>query len=287
MKSMKTRLSALLVAVSLGCPGSAPAQSLTDGKLTEIRFDQKLGSQISPDLPFRDESGRFVRLGDYFGRKPIVLVLGYYECPMLCTLELNGLVESMEEMKWKVGGEFDVVNVSISPAETPALAAAKKASYLRRYGRSGAAAGWHFLTGDEPEIRRLADEAGFRYAYDPTVKQFAHPSGLVILTPHGKISQYLFGVNFEPKDLYSALAGASAQNVGSPIRQLVLLCFCYSPIRGKYGVLIMTVIRILGGVTLVGLAWMFAAMIRRESKAKHSAATAPHPVGADKPAGVT
>ena len=242
------------------------AQTLTDEQLSRISFDQKLGVQISLDLPFRDENGKAVTLRNYFGQKPVVLVLGYYQCPMLCTLTFNGMVEAMNDMRWSIGREFNVVHVSIDPKETPELAAAKKATYLHRYGRPEAESGWHFLTGDEPAIRKLADEVGFHYAYDPAVKQYAHPSGLIILTPGGKTAKYLFGVSFAPAEVYAALQGASANKVGSPIERLVLLCFHYSPIHGKYGALIMTIIRVLGVLTLAGMAWLCVAMVRRERK---------------------
>jgi len=241
---------------------SAGAQSLTDSQLSSISFDQKLNAQVTLNLPFRDESGKTVQLGDYFGAKPVVLVLGYYGCPMLCTLTFNGMVEAMNDMKWSIGDQFNVVHVSINPQEKPELAAAKKKTYLRRYGRPGAAAGWHFLTGDEPAIRKLADEVGFHYAYDPTVKQYAHPAGLVILTPDGKVSKYFFGITFSPSKIYAALQGASQKKVGSPIERLVLLCFHYSPIKGKYGALIMTMIRIFALITLFALIWLFIAMGR-------------------------
>jgi protein SCO1/2 len=278
---MKTRL----IAFILFCAAlviSARAQSLTDAQLTRISFDQKLGAQISLDLPFRDENGKAVTLRDYFGRKPVVLVLGYYQCPMLCTLTFNGMVESMNDMKWSIGNQFNVVHVSIDPKETPELAAAKKQTYLRRYGRPGAGAGWHFLTGDEPAIRKLADEVGFHYAYDPAVKQYAHPSGLVILTPEGKTAKYLFGVSFAPAEVYAALQGASDHKVGSPIERLVLLCFHYSPIHGKYGALIMIIVRILGAITLAGMVWLGLALVARERKRKVGLAA---PLAPESPAG--
>lgn len=269
---MKIRLSILAwltIALSLS------AQALTDEQLSNIRFDQKLNSQISLDLPFRDESGKTVTLGSYFGEKPVVLVLGYYTCPMLCTLTFNGMVESMEDMKWSIGDQFNVVHVSIDPKETSGLALAKKQTYLKRYGRPGAAAGWHFLTGDEPQIKKLCDEAGFHYAYDPTVKQYAHPSGLIILTPDGKASKYFFGVTFSSPELFAALQAASTHKVGSPIERLLLLCFHYSPIHGKYGVLIMTLLRVFGAVTLAIMAWAAIVLFRREKQRRlASAATA-------------
>ena len=232
------------------------AQTLTDDQLANIGFHQKLNTQITLDSTVRDENGKTVQLRDYFGRKPVILVLGYYGCPMLCTLTLNGMVESLEDLKWNIGDEFEVLNVSIDPHETPALALAKKKTYLKRYGRKGADAGWHFLTGDEPQIKRLAEEVGFQYAYDPKSKEYAHASGLVILTPEGKVSHYLFGVTFASQNFFAALQDASAKKVGSPIRELILLCFHYNPITGKYGALIMSIVRGMAVATLLGLAWL-------------------------------
>jgi protein SCO1/2 len=232
---------------------NACSQPLTDAALAQIRFEQKLNTQLALDLRFMDETGREVRLGEYFGTKPVILVLGYYGCPMLCTLVLNGLVETMEDMKWRVGAEFEVINVSINPQETPALAAAKKKSYLKRYGRAGAAQGWHFLTGKTPAIQALATAVGFNYRWDPATKQYAHPSGLVILTPQGKVAQYLFGVTFPSRALYTALQGASLNHVTSPIQELILLCFHYNPLTGKYSALILGLVRLLSATTVLGL----------------------------------
>jgi protein SCO1/2 len=228
----------------------ADAQSLSEASLTNICFEQKPGAQVSPDLQFWDENGKFIRLGDYFGKKPIILVLGYYRCPMLCSFVENGMIGSLQDIKWDIGNEFDVVNVSIDPHETAALADAKKRSYVKRYGRPGSAQGWHFLTGQEPDIRRLADSVGFGYEYDPSVNQYAHPSGLVILTPQGKVSQYLSGVVYSTPQLKDALVAASQQKVGTPISQFFLLCFHYSPITGKYGRLAMFLVRACGVLTL-------------------------------------
>jgi protein SCO1/2 len=246
------------------CLAARGAQSLTASNLTAISFDQKLGAQVDRALSFRDENGRDVRLGNYLDRKPVILLLGYYQCPMLCTLTLNGLVQTMEDMKWSIGKDFEIVNVSIDPRDTPALASAKKRNYLKQYGRAGAEDGWHFLTGDEPAIRQLADEVGFHYAYDEASKQYAHPSGLVILTPDGKISHYLFGVTYDAQNLFDSLHDASGSRVGSPIQQFILLCFHYNPITGKYGATIMLIVRILGALTIFGLFGGIVFMVRRE-----------------------
>src|ERR1035437_996118 len=236
-------------------PGSATGGSaLSDTALVQISFEQKLNSQVSLDLPFRDESGRAVRLGDYFRHQPVILVLGYYGCPMLCTLVLNGLVESLQDLKLDMGKQFQVVNVSIDLTEKPELAAAKKRTYLKRYGRHGAAEGWHFLTGDVAAIRTLADQAGFHYAYDPSIRQFAHPSGIIVLTPGGRVARYYFGINFAPRELDAALRQASGNRISSPVQQLWLLCFHYSPLKGKYGNLVMAIVRVSGVATLAGLA---------------------------------
>jgi protein SCO1 len=248
------RVALLLRCVLVAAPGSASAaSSLTHESLVAIRFDQKVNGRVSPDLTFRDETGKMVRLGDYFGNRPAILVLGYYGCPMLCTLVLNGLVESLQDLKMDVGKQFQVINISIDPKEAPELAAAKKRTYLKRYGRHGAELGWHFLTGQEEPIKRLADEVGFHYAYDPTLQQFAHPSGIIVVTSEGKVARYFFGINFAPRELDAALRQASANHIGSPIKQLMLLCFHYSPLTGKYGHRIMTIVRLSGAATIVGL----------------------------------
>jgi protein SCO1 len=230
--------------------------TLSDEALLGIKFDQRLGAQISPGLQFRDEQGNSVALGKLMRGRPVILVLGYYECPMLCSLTLNGLIEAMQDLKMDVGREFDIINVSIDPRETPELAAAKKRTYLKRYGRKGADEGWRFLTGDETAIHQLTDEAGYHYAYDPLAKEFAHPSGLVILTPDGRISHYIFGVTFSPEELNTALRDAGSRRVGSPIQQLFLLCFHYSPFTGRYGHLIMDVVRVSGVATLAALSFL-------------------------------
>lgn len=268
---IKPAITLILLCGALGF--SANAQTLTENQLSNISFDQQLNSQVSLELPFRDENGKAVTLRDYFGEKPVVLVLGYYSCPMLCTLVFNGMVESMNDMRWSIGDQFNVLYVSIDSKETPELAAAKKQTYLRRYGRAGASAGWHFLTGDEPNIRKLADEVGFHYAYDLSVKQYAHPSGLMVLTPDGKMAKYFFGVQFSSPGLYAALQDAAKHKVGSPIERLILLCFHYSPIHGKYGALIMNAVRVFAAITLAVMAWLFIGLIRGERKRRQEPLT--------------
>jgi protein SCO1 len=242
--------------------GLASAQPLSDSALQKIGFDQKLGATVSPDLPFRDETGRAVKLGDYLGKRPVILVLGYYGCPMLCTVVLNGMISALQDIKPVLGRDYDIINVSIDPHETPTLAAAKKHSYVMRFGRTDAAAGWHFLTGDEPAIRRLAGEVGFNYAYDATIHQYAHPSGLVVLSPKGRVSHYLFGVVYSSDELTRDLADAGDAKVGSPIQQLFLLCFHYSPLTGKYSGLVIDGVRVMAIALMAGLV-LFIANARR------------------------
>jgi protein SCO1/2 len=245
---------------------NAANNSLSDEQLLQIKFDQKLNSQVSQDLIFRDETGKQIQFGNYFGKRPIVLMLGYYSCPMLCTLALNGAVSTFQDLKWTVGENFDVVFVSIDPNETSQLAAEKKKQYVRSYGR-GNANGWHFLTGDTNSIQTLAGEIGFRFAYDPALKQFAHPSGFVVLTPDGKIARYFFGVTYSAAELNSALHDASAEKTGSPIEQFILLCFHYSPLTGKYGNLVMNIVRGGGIAMLLVLgAIIFTQQNRRKSE---------------------
>ncbi len=255
---------------------SAGGQTLSTEDLIKIRFDQKLDSQISLNLVFQDEEGKPAQLSQFFGNKPVVLVLGYYQCPMLCTMVLNGMVESAADLKWSIGREFEVVNVSVNPNETPALAAAKKLTYLKRYGRAGATDGWHFLVGNEASIAQLAREVGFRYAYDPASKQYAHPSGLVILTPQGKVASYLFGVTYSPRELFAALQGAANGQRSSSIQQLVLLCFHYNPLSGKYSGRIMIALRILSVATILGCFGLILHLARRRKLAD---AAAPSEVG--------
>lgn len=243
----------------------APAQA-SKGILSSVGFDQNLDAQLPLGLPFRDEAGHEVRLGDFFGNKPVILNLVYYECPMLCTLELNELVQSLRPVSFDLGKEFAIVTVSIDPGETPALAALKKSRYLERYGRPGAEEGWHFLTGDEASIRRLAQVVGFRYAYDPKSDQYAHPAGLIIATPQGRLSRYLYGINYPARDLRLGLMEASAGKIGSPVDRLLLLCFHYDPKTGKYNFAIMGLLQVLGIATVLGLGSFMFIMFRRDRR---------------------
>ncbi|MFB3904812.1 MAG: SCO family protein [Acidobacteriota bacterium] len=239
--------------------------------LTKVGIDQKLNSQVPLDLRFRDEAGKQVRLGDFFGKKPVVMSLVYYECPMLCTLVLNGMLTSFKVLSFDVGKEFEVVTVSFNPKETAQLAATKKESYLRRYGRAGAEKGWHFLTGDEDQIARLADAVGFRYTYDPKTEQYAHASAIMVLTPQGHVARYYYGIEYAPRDVRLGLVEASANKIGSPVDQVLLYCFHYDPLTGKYGLMVRNLLRIGGIGTLVVLGGFIFLMLRRERAARRAA----------------
>ena len=244
--------------------------------LQRAGFEQRLGATVSPDLVLRDETGAPFRLGDHFGGRPIILNLAYFECPMLCTLVVNGLMDSMKQLPFAVGQEYEVLTVSFNHRETPALAAEKKANYLKQFGRPQAGAGWHFLTGDEAAVKALCDAVGFSFQYDEKTKQYAHASGIVVLTPQGRVSHYFYGVQFDPKDLRLALVESSAGKIGTPVDQLLLFCFHYDPVMGRYSAGVMTVIRFgcLGGIAAV--AAFLAVSLRREFRRRPQA----HPVAA-------
>jgi protein SCO1/2 len=241
--------------------------SVVPKPLREVGFDQHLDEPIPLDITFVDEIGRTVHLGDYFGKRPVVLALVYYDCPMLCTQVLNSLTSTLGVLSLDPGKDFEIVTVSFDPREKSALAAAKKTTYLERYKRPGAAAGWHFLTGDEPSIKRLTSAVGFRYVWDDDLKQFAHPTGITVLTAEGRLSRYLFGVEYWPRDLRFALIDASAGKIGSPVEQVLLYCYHYDPEAGRYGFAIMRALRIAAAATVLALGAFIIVMVRVEKRA--------------------
>jgi protein SCO1 len=255
---------ALALALVLVCAGGAAAQQGLPAALREVGFEQRLGQAVPLDIALRDESGQAVKLGDYFGQRPVVLTLVYYECPMLCTLTLNELTSALSVLKFDVGHEFEIVTVSFEPKDTSALAAAKKEAYLKRYKRAGAAAGWHFLTGDAEQIKRLTEAVGFRYAWDEQTKQYAHPGGIMVLTPDGRMARYLYGIEYAPRDLRFALMDAAQGKIGSAADKVVLYCYQYDPSTGRYGAAIMRTIRLAGAFTVLGLGAFVMVMLRRE-----------------------
>jgi len=234
--------------------------------LKDIGIDQRLNESLPLALPFRDEVGRTVTLGDYFGKRPVVLALVYYNCPMLCTQVLNGLVASLNVMSLEAGQDFDVVAVSFDTRETPAMAAAKKEAYLSRYKHPAAAAGWHFLTGDAASVEALTKAAGFRYRYDEKLEQFAHASAIMVATPEGRLARYFYGIEYPPRDLRLGLVEASAGRIGTPVDQVLLYCFHYDPASGKYGPVIINIIRIAGLATVLLIGLGMLAMSRRRAR---------------------
>jgi protein SCO1/2 len=226
--------------------------------LDDVRIDQKLDGLLPLDAKFRDEHGNEVRLGDYFGSKPVVLALVYYSCPMLCNQVLNGMTSGLDVLKsLSIGKEFEVVTVSFDPRETPDLAREKKDTYLSWYKRDGAADGWHFLTGDQTNIDRLTEAAGFYYKWDSKTNQFIHASGIMIATSDGKLARYFYGIEYAPKDLRLGLVEASAGKIGSPVDQLLLYCYHYDPSSGKYGAAVMNLMRFGAVLTLIAIMAMF------------------------------
>jgi protein SCO1 len=246
-------------------PGSETSVNGLPKALNEVKIEQKLNEQLPLDLTFRNEQGETVRLGDYFGKKPVVLSLVYYQCPMLCNQVLNGMVTSFKVLNFKPGEEFEVVTVSFDPLETAELARAKKSTYVNYLPvakRGPAANGWHFLTGDQENIRRLTDAIGFHYYFDAATDQFAHSSAIYVATPQGKLSHYFYGIDYSPKDLRLSLVEASANKIGSPVDQLLLYCYHYDPATGKYGAVIINIVRLAGIGTLIAIGIMFVLMRR-------------------------
>lgn len=255
------------VAVLTLLAGGARADAPLPQILRQVSFDQHLNAQVPLELPFKDEAGRSVKLGDYFHGRPVVLVLAYFRCPMLCTEVLNGLVLTMLDLPYRPGRDFDVLTVSFDDRETPKMAAAKKKTYVERYGRPGADEGWHFLTGDKAAIKQLTDTVGFRFTYDARNDQFAHAAGIMILTPQGKVSRYLYGIDYAPRDFKLGLMEASHNKIGSPVERAVLFfCFHYVPEEGKYGVVIMNFVRLGGVLTVLGIIIFVALMLRQEKR---------------------
>ena len=244
---------------------ATPPTSQRPPMLKAVGVEQRLGGQIPPTLTFRDETGKPVRLADYFGKRPMILNLVYYQCPMLCSEVLSGLTSSLAMVKFDVGKEFDVITVSFDPRETPEMAAEKKHTFLQRYRRAGAERGWHFLTGDQASIEALTKAAGFGYEFDQQTGQFAHATAIIILTPEGKISRYLYGVEYPPKDLRLGLVEASENRIGNLVDAVLLYCYHYDPATGKYGAIIMNIMRLAGVVTMLILGSFMYVMFRRPS----------------------
>jgi protein SCO1/2 len=234
------------------------------GILSKIAIDQRIGHQVPADIPFVDETGRQVTLGDYFGKRPVILALVYYECPMLCTQVLNGLVSALGVLNFEAGREFDVVAVSFNPKEGPGLASQKKAAYIERYGRPQAAGGWHFLTGSQESISRLTEAVGFKYEYDPKIGQFAHGAAIEVLTPKGTIAKYFYGIEYSPRDLRLGVIEAADEHLGTIIDDVLLFCYHYDPSTGKYGADILALVRTGAVATVLAFAVFLTVSLRRD-----------------------
>ncbi len=243
---------------------SPPANVRPPG-LKNVGIEQHLDEQIPPELAFRDETGKTVRIGEYFGQRPMILNLVYYQCPMLCSEVMSGLESALRVLKFDVGKDFDVLTVSFDPKETPEIAAKSKAEYLKRYKRPGAEAGWHFLTGPQESIEALTKAAGFQYQYDPKTGQFAHTTAIMILTPQGKIAQYYFGVEYAPKDLRLGLVEASSGKIGTVVDEVLLYCYHYDPATGKYGAIITRILQLSAAATILILGGLLLILFRRGS----------------------
>jgi protein SCO1/2 len=250
--------------LSVPPPGKAASERIPI--LKDAGVDQKLDAQLPLDLPFVDEQGRDVRIGDYFGTKPVVLVLAYYECPMLCSLVLNGAVGALQTLSFDAGKDFEFVVVSFNPGDTPKAAASKKEAYLPRYGRPRGVNGFHFLTGREESIKALASAVGFNYAYDEAIKQYAHPALITVLTPAGRVSRYIYGIDFPPFDLRLALVEAASGKIGNPVDQVLLFCYHYDPQTGRYGFAVMDAMRLAGLATVAAIGVFVFSSLRRERR---------------------
>jgi protein SCO1/2 len=269
MSAARAFVAVMLLAVSAWGQGMSkgimsPPANVRPPRLENVGIEQRLDSQVPPDLAFRDETGRSVKLGNYFGKKPLILNLVYYNCTMLCGEALAGLSSAMRLVKFDVGNEFDVITVSFDPRETPEIAAAKKKDYVKRYGRPGADTGWHFLTGPAESVNALTKAVGFQYQYDPKINQFAHATAIMVLTPHGRISRYFYGVDFPPKDLRMGLVEASQGKIGNPIDAVLLYCYHYDPATGKYGAVIANILRLAAAATTLILGGFIFIMLRLE-----------------------
>lgn len=270
---------ALVVAAVTAAPRAVTAQALTPGEMTQrVGIDQKLGARLPADLEFVEADGTPIRLGDLLGQRPLILALVYYECPMLCGVAMEGLTRNLKVVGLEVGRDFDVVNVSIDPGETPAIAVAKKAEYLANLGARGESAqrGWHALTGSAASIETLANTVGFRYVYLPEADEYAHGTAVIVVTPAGEISRYFYGVEYPARDLRLGLVEAAGGGIGSVTDQLLLLCYHYDPVTGKYGFVIWSALR-LAGIATVGLIVLFIVVsVRRERSAGTLAAAGGH-----------
>jgi protein SCO1/2 len=255
---------ALLLASAAFGPARAQPQDTPGGTVNKVGFDQKLGARLPLDRRFRDDSGREIALGELFGQRPVILAPVYYRCPLLCNQVLNALTRSLKPLSLDAGKDFDVIAVSIDPEERPELASKKKAAYLDRYDRPGTESGWHFLTGESSSIAALTEAIGFRYTYNPQTRLFAHAAGIVVVTPDGRPARYYFGIDYPAKELQTEIQRARGGRIGSPIGNLLLLCYDYDAATGRYTLSILRLTRVLGVATVLALGSFLFVMFRRD-----------------------
>jgi protein SCO1 len=254
-----------------------PVNDAAPTLLSKVAIDQRLNQQVPLNLAFTDDAGKPVHLSDYFGKKPAILALVYYRCPMLCSEELDGLTSALSMVRYVPGKDFSVIVVSIDPSEGPDLAAAKKRSYLKRYGHPETADGWHFLTGAQPNIDALTDAVGFKYVKlqvpGSTATQYAHASAIQIVTPEGKLAQYYMGVEYSPKDMLLGLNEASANRIGSPVDNILTYCYHYDPQTNTHSLIVARVVQLGGFLTLILLGGFMTIMFRRDYRQAHQPVT--------------
>jgi protein SCO1/2 len=256
----------LLAFTGISALSAGAQQATTPAILSKVGITQNLNARIPADLMFRDETGKSVRIGDFFGRKPIVLSLVYFDCPALCTEVLNGELRTMKAISLDLGKDFEAVTVSFETKDTPALAKAKRDVYIGQYGRPEAAEQWHFLTGEQQSIAALTNVAGFHYAYDSAIRQYAHTAAILVLTPDGRIDRYFYGVQYPARDVRLGLVEASEGKIGTLTDHALLYCYQYDPMTGRYGVVVMNVLRAAGGLTVLILGIFMTVMFLRERK---------------------
>ena len=278
-RSNNIRFGARALAAALAAVTVLPVAAQQYGipaMLRGVGIDQNLNAQLPLEATFRDETGAPVRLGNYFQGRPVIVNLVYYQCPMLCNLVLSGMVKTLRRLDLNPGTDFDMVTISFDPKETPKLAAAKRQSYLTQYNRPGAAGAWHFLTGDEAQIHKVTDAVGFHYQWDDRQQTWAHASGIFVATPDGRMSRYLYGIEYRDRDLRLSLVEASANKIGTLSDQVLLFCYHYDPANGRYGLVIMNIVRLLCTLTALALAAFVILALRRERRGRQTWRPLPH-----------
>lgn len=255
---MRTTLAVFFLALSVPLFAQVSAVDLKK----EVRIEQLLGAHVPPDIKLTNEVGELVTIGQFYNSKPVALALVYYTCPRLCNMVLNGLVSAMKQVKQDAGVEFEIVCVSIDPNDTPKIATAKKNNYTRVYDRPGTEKGWHFLTGQDVEIKRLADAVGYRYKYDKSTGRYAHAAGFMILSPQGTVTQYFLGTEYPIKDIEKSIDKAAREQVGEKVDQVDFWCFVYDPRTGKYSMNILRTIQVFAILTILGLGTLIFKLVK-------------------------